>query len=139
MKKHILSIITALFLTACASNPDNMTASHVSPLVYHDHSCKQLAMEASSVQTRVSEMYGTLDKKASNDAIQMGVGLVLFWPTLFFLEGGDGADAAEYKRLKGEYVAIEKASIQKECGFEFESIEPQQAQKTPVDTKPQYN
>ena len=139
MKKFIIASVTTLLLTACASSPDEMTASHVSPLVYHDYSCKQLAMEASSVQTRVSEMYGTLDKKASNDAVQMGVGLVLFWPTLFFLEGGDGADAAEYKRLKGEYVAIEKASIQKECGFEFESIEPQRAQKTPVKTESQYN
>ena len=28
----------------------------------------------------------------------MGVGLILFWPTLFFREGGDGPEAAEYAR-----------------------------------------
>ena len=46
---------------------------------------------------------------------QMGVGLVLFWPTLFFLEGGDGAEAAEYARLKGERDALEQAYTQKKC------------------------
>jgi hypothetical protein len=49
----------------------------------------------------------------------MGVGLVLFWPTLFFLEGGDGADAAEYKRLRGEYEALQEASVHKKFGLKF--------------------
>lgn len=45
----------------------------------------------------------------------MGVGLVLFWPTLFMLEGGDGPEAAEYARLKGEYEALRKVAIEKKC------------------------
>lgn len=40
----------------------------------------------------------------------MGVGLVLFWPALFFLAGDDQKE--ELARLKGEYEALEKASIQ---------------------------
>ncbi len=35
---------------------------------------------------------------------------------MFFLEGGDGVEAQEYARLKGEHEAIETASIQKKCG-----------------------
>ncbi len=65
---------------------------------------------------RVSELGGQVDKAASNDAMQMGVGLVLFWPTLFFLDG-DTPQAAEYARLKGEFDALEKAAIQKNCGL----------------------
>lgn len=57
----------------------------------------------------------------------MGVGLVLFWPTLFFLEGGDGPQAQEYARLKGERDAIERVSIQKKCGIEFKDIAPKPA------------
>ena len=45
----------------------------------------------------------------------MGVGLILFWPALFFLEGGDGPEAQEYARLKGEREAIERSSIKKKC------------------------
>lgn len=111
-------------LSACASNPDGMTASYISTMQYEDYSCKQLAREAATVQRKVSELHGTLDKKASNDALQMGVGLVLLWPTLFFLEGGDGPDAAEYKRLKGEYEAIEKVSNLKDCGLDFVKSDP---------------
>jgi len=51
----------------------------------------------------------------------MGVGLLLFWPTLFFLEGGDGPEAAQYADLKGEFEALRQASVQKCCEIEMES------------------
>jgi len=51
----------------------------------------------------------------------MGVGLLLFWPTLFALEGGDGADAAEYGRLKGEFEALRQTSTQKNCSIAMQS------------------
>ena len=46
------------------------------------------------------------------------VGVVLFWPALFFI-AGDGPKAAELGRLKGEMDAIESAAIQKKCGIQF--------------------
>jgi len=51
----------------------------------------------------------------------MGVGLILFWPTLFALEGGDGPDAGEYAQLKGEYEALRTNSVQKRCGLAMQS------------------
>jgi hypothetical protein len=51
--------------------------------------------------------------KETADAAQVGVGLILFWPALFLVEGGDGAEAQEHSRLKGEKEAIERVSIQK--------------------------
>jgi hypothetical protein len=42
---------------------------------------------------------------------------VLFWPALFFLEGGDGAEAQEYARLKGEFDALQQMSVQKRCNL----------------------
>lgn len=102
-------------LSACASNPDSMTSQHVSEVRYTDWSCKQLAMEADSIDTRVSELYVQLKNKADADSAQMAIGLVLFWPALFLLEGGDGAEAAEYSRLKGERVAIDRTARLKSC------------------------
>jgi hypothetical protein len=72
-----------------------------------------------------------LDKKSSNDNAQMGVGLVLFWPALFFLEGGDGADAVEYRRLRGEYEALQKVSVQKRCHLQFNIQEKLPKKKSP--------
>lgn len=114
MKK---SILIALLLAGCASSPNKIAASYVSPLEYQDYSCKQISQEMRNVSRRASELYGRLDKTASNDSAQMAVGLILFWPTLFFLEGGDGPEAAEYARLKGEREALEDAAVQKNCNM----------------------
>jgi hypothetical protein len=59
------------------------------------------------------------DEKATGDAVATGVALVLFWPAAFFIKG-DGATAAELGRLKGEFEALEKVSIQKGCGIRFQ-------------------
>ena len=59
--------------------------------------------------------YMQLDKKASNDTAQATVA-ILFQPTLFFLEGGDRPQAAEYSMLKGEFDALEQVSIKKKWG-----------------------
>ena len=122
--KNILTItaITAV-LTACASQPDDIQTAYVSSLQYKDYDCDQLSMEAERVSARSIDLHQSLKKTADDDAIQMGVGLVLLWPTLFFLEGGDDARAHEYARLKGEREAIEKSSIQKKCSLEFQPIE----------------
>ena len=55
----------------------------------------------------------------------MGVGLVLFWPSLFLIKG-DGTTAAEVARLKGEMDAIEQTRVKKRCGFKFQKAAPVQ-------------
>ncbi len=70
------------------------------------------------VTRRVYDTGAAVDDAAGADAMKMGVGLLLLWPTLFFIDG-DGPSAAEYARLKGEAEALEMASIQKECGLRF--------------------
>jgi hypothetical protein len=115
--------ITACLLTACASNPDKIDAAYVSPLKYQDYDCKQIAMEMDYVGQRTTKLYTRLKKERQKDNAQMGVGLVLFWPALFFLEGGDGPEAAEYAQLKGEFEALRENSVQKKCGIESKSPE----------------
>ena len=43
-----------------------------------------------------------------------GAVLILFWPALFFI-GGTKEQEAEYARLKGEYEALDKVAIKKNC------------------------
>lgn len=115
MKKKITGLALTVFLTGCASSPDKMQASYVSPLQYKDYDCDQIAGELERASRRANELYGSLKKTSNTDNAQMAVGLILFWPALFFLEGGDGPEAAEYGRLKGERDALEKVAIQKKC------------------------
>lgn len=73
------------------------------------------------VNRKVISVSGAQADEANNDAVAMGVGLVLFWPALFFLMGDDQKD--ELARLKGEYEALETVAIQKECDMSKEMIE----------------
>jgi hypothetical protein len=117
-----LALMSGLVLSVgCASNPDSIDASYVSPLKYASYNCFQISTELDYVGQRTNTLYQNLQKKRSDDNWQMGVGLILFWPTLFALEGGDGADAAEYARLKGEFEALRQTSTQNNCSIAMQS------------------
>ena len=122
MKKIALIIFSAT-LASCASNPDKIDAAYVSPIKYQNYDCDQIALEMDYVGQRTNQLYQRLSAERKADNWQMGVGLVLFWPSLFFLEGGDGPEASEYAQLKGEFEALRTNSVQKKCGIEARSPE----------------
>jgi hypothetical protein len=105
----------AVSAAACAKSPDSVSASYVSPMQYQSYDCRQLEEEAARVSNRLAEATGAQEDAQTRDAVAMGVGLVLFWPALFFLAAGDSSE--ELARLKGEFEAIEKEAIRKECAL----------------------
>lgn len=115
MKKLVLAtcMVSQLGLVACASKSDNISAAYVSPLQYQGYNCNQIRSELARVSRRVNEVAGVQDSQASKDSVALGVGMVLFWPALFFMIGKDKEE--ELARLKGEYEALEQAAIQKNC------------------------
>jgi hypothetical protein len=117
--KYVVSLVVSFGLVACASHPDKLAAASVSPLKYQDYDYEQLGAESDRIGQKVTVLYEQLKGEANADAWQMGVGLVLLWPVLFALEGGDGPEAVEYRQLKGEYDALQQASIQKKCGLDM--------------------
>lgn len=136
MRKLFIPVVAAgVFISSCASNPDSLRAADVSPLIYKNYDCEQIGAESARISRKTNELYDSLKKKASADAWQMGVGLVLLWPVLFALEGGDGADATEFKQLKGEYDALQQASIAKRCGLEFRPLDTQLKARAAADEK----
>jgi hypothetical protein len=118
MRETILLASMCILLVGCASSSDEIRAQYISPLQYQDLSCQQIGAEAQRVSARASEVAGVQDEKSTNDAVATGVGIVLFWPSLFFIKG-DGQTAAELGRLRGEFDALEQASIRKNCGIQF--------------------
>jgi len=127
MKKIVYGLLAALAVTGCASSPKDIKTTRVSPLIYKDYTCDQIILETDSVVTEVDRLYSSLESEATKDNWQMGVGLVLFWPALFLLEGGDSEEAVEYARLKGEHKALQKVATMKKCDMslltDFKTIE----------------
>lgn len=116
MKSKFTALALSLAIAGCATSPDKIAASYVSPLQYSHYDCQQVTAELSRVGAKVSELNGTLKKKASDDSAKTTVGIILFFPVLFFLDG-NSPQATEYAQLKGEYQALEKAGIEKKCGI----------------------
>ncbi|MBS3785712.1 MAG: hypothetical protein KGY57_02775 [Gammaproteobacteria bacterium] len=114
-KTKFLSALSLALLTGCAASPKNITPSYVSPMQYQSFNCNQVESEMRRVSSRVRSVADIQDKEASNDAAAVGVGLVLFWPALFFLAGSDKEQ--ELAQLMGEHEALQQSAIQKECGF----------------------
>ena len=66
---------------------------------------------------------GVQDANRTSDAVATTVGIVVLWPVLFAIKG-DGNNAAELARLKGEMEALEGKSIRKKCGITFQRSAP---------------
>ena len=132
--KTLSTIVLALTMFGCATHPKNMSASSVSSYQYKSYDCAQLAADYDRVSSRKTELYNELASEANADTAQMTVGLVLFWPTLFFLEGGDDARATEYSKLLGEYQELEKANIQHRCDIDMKATPIEPVAKNTIDT-----
>jgi len=111
----LVVMVTALIMSGCASKSTKIPITYVSPNEYASLSCTALENEMRDISQRVATITGQVDKEASADAWQMGVGLVLFWPALFFLEGGDGTLQSNYALLKGKYEAVSTQYSRKGC------------------------
>ncbi len=118
IKKIIAALAVASTLAACATPPKDIAPAYVSTSLYENLSCQQLRSEAEGVSARAAAAYGKQSSNQGRDAAMTTVSLVLFWPAAFFLKG-DGADAAEVSRLKGEMAAIEQVNRIKGCGISF--------------------
>src|SRR5258708_39766794 len=118
MHRPLMAGILAGATSACASYSEKVPATYVSPVIYENLSCRQIAEEASRVSRRAAEVTGVQDSQATKDSVVTGVAIVVFWPAAFFV-GGDRASASELGRLKGEADALEQVSIKKNCGIRF--------------------
>ena len=100
MRSKIALVIAAAALGTCTPpSSGDIPPSYVSPVLYQNYTCQQLEQEALTVSTRAVQASAAQDNA-----------LVL----------GGGNTAIELASLKGQLVAIEQASIQKNCGIQFQ-------------------
>jgi outer membrane murein-binding lipoprotein Lpp len=109
--------LLGLLLAGCASSAAEIKPSYVSPLQYQNLSCQQIGLEMERVSRRASEVAGVQDGNRSQDAWVTAGAIVLFWPAAFFIKG-DGQTAAELARLKGEFEALERVALEKNCNLQ---------------------
>jgi|GEM_PF-626241 len=114
MKKLVYAGM-ALALAGCSTKASKVSASYVSPAEYAHHSCDQIREEQYRIRADVETLTGKQNRHSKNDKIATGVGLVLFWPALFFLASDD--EKEELARAKGRYEALDRAYLDKQCSL----------------------
>ena len=105
--KPIAALSLATLAAGCATAPRDIAPNYVSPLSYERYSCDQLAMESQRLNARVSKVSGQQEGKMIGDAVAMTGGFLLFPPLILLI--GDGPQALELGRLKGESDALQVA------------------------------
>ena len=117
MKSVSILLVAATLISACAQKADKIPPSYSSRFLYDSYSCEQIRRETDDVVARLNTISGAQDKKATSDAILTGVGVVLFWPALFFTSGAAGPDdySGEIGQLKGQTEALSGAYRSKGC------------------------
>ena len=109
MKTTAMILAASMTLAGCATNPDNIQATSKSPMTY----CNEMNMEAQRISDRLTDITGQQRAEASKDAVAMTVGMLVFWPALFFMMGDDHKD--EIATLRGEAIALQSAANAKGC------------------------
>jgi hypothetical protein len=123
MKKLLAGVCaTSVILSACASSPENVHAAYVSPLQYSNLSCDEIHAELQRVADEVRRVARQQGKDHTRDEVAMGVGLVVFWPALFFIAAGNHKE--ELAQLKGQYDALSDAGVHKNCLAPTEAAAP---------------
>lgn len=115
----LATLAASLVLSACARNPDRISATYSSPLQYDNYNCSQLSAEGARLSAQAAKLSGVQQKRATGDAVATGVAVVLFWPALFFIKG-DKENAANLAQVRGQMNALEQAAIAKQCGIRFD-------------------
>ena len=112
-KTTAMILAASMTLAGCATNPDNIQATSKSPMTYRGLSCNEMNMEAQRISDRLTDITGQQRAEASKDAVAMTVGMLVFWPALFFMMGDDHKD--EIATLRGEAIALQSAANAKGC------------------------
>jgi len=114
ISKSIAVLMGCAALIGCASSSADIKPAYVSPLQYQSLTCEQIGLEMERVSRRAAEAAGVQDSNRTQDAWVTAAAIVVFWPAAFMVKG-DGQNAAELARLKGEFEALERVSIEKNC------------------------
>ena len=111
---RMLSVLPAILAVGCAHSSEEIAAQAVPASTYDSYVCARIASEGDRISARLAELKTEVDETADDDELMTTVGILAFPPLLFFLKG-DGAEADEYGRLKGEYAALQEVAAQKQC------------------------
>jgi hypothetical protein len=124
-------LLAAALSTGCATRAVDVQALPSNPADFLPWSCARIHDEMDLVQQRAAQLSWTVDERAGQHVVALGIGLAVFWPALLAMRP-DGADAEALARLKGRFEALQSAARQKGCPPPPATMPPERAAAMPV-------
>lgn len=115
----------------CATRSADVQPLPANPADFVGWTCARIHDEQDVVQQRAADLSWTVDERAGQHVVAIGIGLTVFWPALLAMRP-DGADAEALARLKGRFEALQAAARQKGCPPPPSTMDPARAATIPV-------
>jgi hypothetical protein len=101
-------------VSGCASRSVDVRPLPANAAEFTAWSCERIADEADRVQRRAADLAYTVDERAGNNMVALGLGALLFWPALLAMRS-DGPEAEELGRLRGRHDALNRTAQTQAC------------------------
>ena len=117
MKRISLVMIAVFFVSACGGMM-SQPANPVQSMQYGDEkkSCRFLQQEVEAVETDIQVKAGKKTNKTVSNVALGAVGLVLFWPALFFMDFSK-KEQIEINALERRRASLLRMGIDRACSF----------------------
>jgi|TARA_B110000438_G_C15802512_1_gene645797 hypothetical protein len=105
-----------ILLTACstAKRSSEVGASYIAANNFEGKSCQQIFLLAEELKQKTPMLERRVDETRRQDKIKEQVGLWLFWPTYFFMEG-NAQEQTELAIARGNINALRTAALANGC------------------------
>ena len=114
-KRYLIgSLIASTLISACAQQPSAIAPADVSRDAFAGTSCKSLAAQLYSTETKLGHLSAAQKAEANKDAAWVAGGALLFVPAMAVAAMGED-HAGEIATLKGEKNAISSQMIAQSC------------------------
>ncbi len=126
-----LSLLLSIGISGCATRAADVVPAPTSVAEFVQWDCERIDADADRVQKRAADMAYSVDERAGNNIVALGIGLAVFWPALVAMRAA-GPEADELARLKGRFEALRSAAAAKACVAPGAELPAAQAAALPV-------
>ena len=110
----LVACLAASLLVACATRSVDVKPLPASPADFAGWSCTRIDNELDVVQQKAADVAYSVDERAGNNILALGLGVTVFWPALLAMRP-NGLEAADLGRLKGRDEALRVAAATQGC------------------------
>ena len=80
----------------------------------YNMNCSSIRMSMSNIYSQIQSKKGVVSKNSNTNTAEFAVGMLLFWPALFFMDLSE-ADRTELKALESRYNHLQRIYSSKGC------------------------